>query len=61
MTAKKEVTIQTSMRMPKELADRIDKLVKTGSQDGFRLTQSDVIRMALFRGVDQMETERKKK
>lgn len=61
MREKQEQQIQTAFRLPKTLLTRADKLVERMSQPGMKLTRADVVRAALFRGIEQLEAERGKK
>ena len=57
----KEPQTQTAIRLPDPLLARIDKLAKRMSQPGVRITRADAIRLALFRGIDTLEAEGKKR
>ena len=58
--ARGELTIQTAVRLPTELIDRIDKLLLKlrKKQRGTRVTRSDVMRVLLSRALDDAERER---
>lgn len=59
--SKEETSIQTGIRLPESLLDRIDKIAETLSSPGVEVTRSDVHRKALFLGVEQLESARKPK
>jgi predicted DNA-binding protein len=58
---KQEDQIQTAIRLPESLYARLDKLAEHLSQPGMRITRAMVLRMATFRGVEQLEAEQKKR
>jgi len=60
MSDKQEQQVQTAIRLPESLLDRVDKLAETMSQPGMRVTRAEVLRLAAYRGVDQLEAERKR-
>lgn len=49
--------VQVAVRFPSEWLDRLDKLAQTFSHPGLALTRTDAIRMALARGLDEMERD----
>lgn len=53
-------TKQICIRVPSELADRIDRLVLVMQQDvpGVTMARADVARACILRGIDLMEKER---
>jgi len=53
--------VQTAIRLPESLLDRVDKLAEKMSQPGMRVTRAEVLRLATFRGIDQLEGEGKKR
>ncbi len=61
MSEKQETQTQTGIRLPDSVFDRIDKLVERMSEPGLRLTRADVLRLAVFRGIEQLETEKRKR
>lgn len=61
MSEKQEELIQTALRVPESLLERIDKIAESMSRDGIRITRADVLRSAVFRGIEQLETEKKKR
>jgi hypothetical protein len=54
----------TAIRLPQDAVDRAGKLAKILARrpqyGGMRMTGSAVLRLALLRGLDAMETETKK-
>lgn len=48
---------QTAFRVPNLLLDRVDKIAKQMSRPGVRVRRSDVLRMALYQGVKQIEAD----
>jgi predicted DNA-binding protein len=62
MTTKdSEEQVQTAIRLPQSLLDRLDRLAEKMSQPGMKITRTEVLRLALFKGVDQLEAEGKKR
>jgi len=61
MSEKQESQTLTSVRLPDSLFERIDKLADRMSEPGMRVTRADVLRIAAFRGVEQLEAEKKKR
>ena len=61
MTEKQEQQIQTSIRLPESFFERVDKVAKTLSQPGMPVTRADVLRAAAFKGLEQLEAEKKKR
>ena len=55
-----EQQVQTAIRVPESLLERVDKIAEAMSQPGMRVTRADVLRLATYRGVEQIEVERKK-
>jgi predicted DNA-binding protein len=55
-----EKQIQTAIRIPNSLLERIDKLAERISKDSFPLTRADVHRRALEMGMAQLELGEKK-
>lgn len=51
-------TIQTAIRIPPEWVGRLHTLAEALSLPGLSLTSSDAMRMALARGMDELEAER---
>ena len=55
--------IQYGIRLPKSALDRVDKIAErmSKSQEGVRFTRADVLRRAMFHGLDILEAEKPKK
>ena len=60
-TDKPEQQLQTAIRYPESWADRMDKIAERMSQPGMRVTRAEVVRLALHRGIVEMESEGKKR
>lgn len=60
MNVKQEQQVQTAIRLPKSIIDRIDKLAERVSQPGMRATRADALRIALGRGLDELEGKKKR-
>ena len=54
----RQVQVQTAIRLPEALLERVDKLVESMSQPGMPVTRAGVLRLATLRGVEQLEGER---
>jgi predicted DNA-binding protein len=61
MADKQEQQVQTALRLGESVLERADKLAERISQPGLRLTRADLLRMAVHRGLDQIEAENKKR
>jgi predicted DNA-binding protein len=61
MSDKQETQTQTGIRLSDSLLGRVDKLVERMSEPGLQLTRADILRLAVFRGVEQLEAEKKKR
>jgi hypothetical protein len=61
VNAKQESQVQTAIRLPESLLARIDKLVERMSKDGIPVTRAEVHRLAVFRGVAELEADKKKR
>lgn len=63
MHDKPEPQVTISGRFPESLVERLDKVAEhlQATQPGIRVTRSEVIRLATFRGIELLETEQKKK
>jgi predicted DNA-binding protein len=61
VTEKHEQQIQTAIRFPESFYKRLDKLVGRMSEPGKRFTRIEVLRLAAFRGIAELETETKKR
>lgn len=57
---KSEQQIQYGIRLPESFLKRLDKLADTMSTPGMRVTRAGALRLAAFRGVEQLEAEKKK-
>jgi hypothetical protein len=56
-----ENLVQTAVRVPRALLERIDRLAVAMSQPGLRVTRTDVLRLAATHGVGQLETEQRRR
>lgn len=54
-TSKQEPYIQTAVKVPSALLERMDRLAEHMSQQGMRVTRSEVLRLAAFKGMDILE------
>jgi hypothetical protein len=50
-----------SVNIPGGWSEEVDRLMETMSQPGMEITRSDVIRMALRRGLDALKAEHPEK
>lgn len=50
-----------SIRLDPTLLQRMDKIADRMSQPGMRVTRTEVFRLAAFKGVEQLESEQKKR
>ena len=57
----KDQQVQTAIRLPESLFTRLDKLAERLSQPGLQITRTKALRLAIFRGVAELETEKKKR
>lgn len=48
---------QVAVRVPTSWLTRADKIAESMSQPGMRVTRTEVLQLATYRGVDQLETE----
>jgi hypothetical protein len=46
-----------SVNIPGEWSEEVERLVETMTEPGMAVTRSDIIRMALRRGLDALKTE----
>lgn len=60
MSEKQEEQIQTALRFPASFFDRLDKAAKLMSEPGMSVTRTEVLRLAAFRGLKEIEAEQKK-
>ena len=62
MTDKQEENqVQTAIRVPESWLQRLDKIAERLSRPGVRLVRADALRDALYRGIEIIESEGKKK
>jgi hypothetical protein len=61
VTSKEENLIQTAVRVSEAALECADRLAEAMSQPGLRLTRTDILRMAIYRGIDQLDTEHRRK
>lgn len=61
MSTEKENTTQTAVRLPDSWLERLDKIAERMSQPGITLTRTEALRAAIFRGIEQLEGEGKKR
>lgn len=59
MHDKPEPQVTISGRFPESLVERLDKVAEQiqTTQPGIRVTRSEVIRLATFRGIELLEAE----
>lgn len=55
----KNDTVQITLRVPKQLVDEADALAEVMSQDMPGLTQTDVFRAAIVRGLEALRKVRR--
>jgi Arc/MetJ-type ribon-helix-helix transcriptional regulator len=53
--------LQTAVRLPSDGAQRIDDLADRMSQPGWRVSRSEALRVALHRGLEVLEAEKKQR
>lgn len=53
--------IQTAIRLPRALLNRVDAISARMSVKGIEITRSDVLRISMFKGIDILESESKSK
>ena len=61
MTDKQESHTQTAIRVPDSWLQRLDKLAERMSRPGVHITRTAALRDALYRGIEVMEAEGKKR
>jgi len=61
VTDKQETLVQTAVKVPESLLERADEVATKMSQPGMRVTRAEVLRMAMFKGVEALEAEKKKR
>lgn len=57
---KTEKLIQYGVRLSAKVLERVDKLAERMSTHGMRYTRAEILRIAMYRGVEQLEAEKKK-
>jgi len=60
-TEKEETQIQTAIRIPASWLERFDKIAEQRSEPGLQLNRTDAFRLVIARGLEQLESEGKKK
>jgi hypothetical protein len=58
---KQESQVQTGMRVPESWLDRLDRLAKKRSEPGITITRTEMLRLATYRGIVELEAEDKKR
>jgi len=61
MTDKQEQQVQTAMRVPESWIDRFDKIAERMSRPGMPVNRTEVMRLAMHRGLVEMEGEGKRR
>lgn len=61
MSEKQEQQVQTAIRLPESILERMDKIAIRMSRPGIRVTRTDALRAAVFEWVDRMEAEGKRR
>jgi predicted transcriptional regulator len=61
VTEKTDPQTQTAIRLPDSLLARLDKLAERMSEPGMRVTRTEVLRLAVFRGASELEAEKGRK
>ena len=57
MTEQQEEQIQTALRLPKSVMERLDKLAELMSDPGMPVKRTEVLRRTVFMGLAQLEAE----
>ena len=57
----KETWTQIAIRLPDTFLERLDKLAEKLSQPGLSVTRVEALRVAAHKGLEQFESEKKKK
>ena len=60
-TERESHDVQVAIRLPQAWLERLDKLAEKMSQPGIQLTRTELHRAALYRGIEQLESEGKKR
>lgn len=63
MTAKpkKDANVQTAIRLPEAFLARLDKIAERMSEPGMQITRAEALRLAAFKGAEQLEADLGKK
>ena len=54
-TKQEEKQVQWAVKLPESFLERADKLAEEMSEPAMRFTRTDVLRMAMYRGVTDLE------
>lgn len=57
MVQKEEAQVQTAIRLPAEMLERVDKIAERMSQQGLRVRRAEVIRLTIHKGISVLEAE----
>ena len=60
-TEKEEEQVQTAIRIPESWFGRLDKIAERLSQPGLPVKRTEALRLAIARGMAELETEGKKR
>jgi metal-responsive CopG/Arc/MetJ family transcriptional regulator len=61
MSTEQEEIVQTAIRVPKALLEELDEIAENMSQPGLKVTRTEALRLAIYRGVEQLKKEGKKR
>jgi hypothetical protein len=61
MSTEQEEIVQTAIRVPKVLLEELDEIAENMSQPGLKVTRTEALRLAIYRGVEQLKKEGKKR
>jgi predicted DNA-binding protein len=61
MSTEQEEIVQTAIRVPKALLEELDEIAENMSQPGLKVTRTKALRLAIYRGVEQLKKEGKKR
>lgn len=53
----KEPQVQTAVRVPESWLVRLDRLAEKMSRPGMPVTRTEVLRLAMYRGIEGLERE----
>lgn len=56
-----EQQVQIAIRVPESWFARLDKVAEKMSQPGMKVTRTEVVRLAVYRGLVELEGEVKKR